>query len=264
MKQILEYNGKKISYTKQGSGNSLVFIHGYLEYKEIWTDFIQSFIKNYKVLCIDLPGHGESESISEIHTMKNMARVVKQILDKEDIKESTIIGHSMGGYVSLAFANLFPKNTSSIVLFSSSALNDSTEKILARNRDIELIKTEKKQLLIDNNIPKMFATNNLVKYNNLINTIKEESHQMSNTGIIAALEGMKTRLNYTEFLKTTSIPILFIAGVLDELIQIDVSKRQVTNCKSVTYKTLEHSGHMGYIEEKELSAKYITDFLKTI
>ncbi len=264
MKKVINYTDKNISYSIQGSGDTLVFLHGYLEYKEIWEDFTLSFKSNYQVICIDLPGHGESESVSEIHTMIGMAEIVRSILDKELIIKSTIIGHSMGGYVCLAFASRFPQYTSSIILFSSSALNDSTEKILARNRDIELIKNGQKEILINNNIPRMFAAKNLVKYNNIISKIKEQANKMSNTAIIAALEGMKNRLNYIEFLASTKIPSLFIAGELDELIQIDVSERQAKDCKSIIYKVLKDSGHMGYIEEKELSTMYINDFLKTL
>ena len=258
------YQGKSINYSLQGSGETLVFLHGYLEYKEIWANYITRFSNKYRILCIDLPGHGGSEVIGTTHTMSEMAKLVKFIMDKTETKEAVIIGHSMGGYIGLSFVAQFPSCTKALVMFSSSALNDSTEKILARNRDIDMVNSNRTKLIIDQNIPNMFATQNLVKYKATIEEIKIQVSQMPAQGIISALEGMKARVNYTDLIKTTDIPILFIAGRYDNLIQIDVSERQVQDVKNISFKVLENSGHMGYIEEEELSAQYILDYLKII
>ncbi len=258
------YQGKTINYSLQGLGKTLVFLHGYLEYKEIWANYITQFSNKYRILCIDLPGHGGSETIGATHTMSEMAKLVKFIMDKTETKEAIIIGHSMGGYIGLSFISQFPKQTKALVMFSSSALNDSTEKLLARNRDIEMVLNGKKDTLINNNIPNMFASKNLIKFKETIEKIKLQVSKMSEQGIISALEGMKTRINNADLIKTTNIPILFIAGKYDNLIQIDVSKRQVENSKNISFKVLENSGHMGYIEEEKLSAQYILDYLKII
>jgi len=263
MEQTAIYNGNSISYTIEGEGTCLVFIHGYLEYKEIWSDFIKNFSEDYQILCIDLPGHGQSQNISPIHKMKEMANVINLIINKNSIVDYVLIGHSMGGYISLSYLDRFPKQAKGIVLFSSSALNDSTEKILARNRDIELAQKGEKRMLINANIPNMFSSSNIVVFKERIELIKEKVSEMSKEGIIAALKGMKVRVNNIELLRKTETPILFIAGKYDNLIQIDVSERQIENAKSVIFKVLRASGHMGYIEEELLSVSYIKDFLKS-
>ncbi len=264
MNQIINFQNKNISYSIQGSGVSLVFLHGYLEYKEIWSDFIKYFIPSYQVLCIDLPGHGASQSVDSVHTMKQMAEIVKLILDRNGIKKTFIVGHSMGGYVALSFANYFSKSLYALILFSSSSLNDSTEKKLARNRDINLIKEGKKEMVIDNNIPNMFASNNLVRFDALIDEIKNKVKKMSDAAIIASLEGMKQRLNYKTLLQSPPVPLLFVAGALDNLIQIDVSERQIKDTTNVVFKVLTHSGHMGYLEEEEFSKNIVLDFFMNI
>jgi pimeloyl-ACP methyl ester carboxylesterase len=264
MIRTINYKNKSISYTIKGSGPSLVFLHGYLEYKEVWSNFVKDFEQDYQVLCIDLPGHGKSESIGAIHTMKEMAQLVKLILDRNGIKQSVLIGHSMGGYISLSFLDFFPNLLVGTILFSSSALNDSSEKKLARNRDIELIRKGKKDMVINNNIPNMFASENLIQFSSQIEQIKTKVKTMSNEGIIAALEGMKERLNYQSLLQSPPVPLLFIAGSLDNLIQIDVSERQIKNSKNTIFKVLEYSGHMGYMEETQTSKNIIFDFLKSI
>lgn len=265
MNRIIDYKNKKISYSVQGTGPSLVFLHGYLEYKELWSDFVLSFKQNYQIFCIDLPGHGDSESIGDIHTMKEMAQVVKLILDRNSVKQSVIIGHSMGGYVALAFADYFAEITTGLVLFSSSALNDSSEKKMARNRDIELIQNGKKALVVDSNIPKMFASKNRIRFNSKINEIKNKVKEMKDNAIIAALEGMKIRLNYQNLLDSSVIPILFIAGELDELIPIKVSEEQIKKeSNGLSFKLLEESGHMGYLEEDKKAQSIISNFLLKI
>ena len=258
----MDYQGKLIAYTIQGTGDCLVFLHGYLEYKELWSSFIDFFKPNYQIITIDLPGHGGSDNIRITHSMVEMAQVVKFVTDKNGIDKFTLIGHSMGGYIALSFLDNFPNKLNGIILFSSSSLNDSTEKKIARNRDIELVLANKKNIVANNNIPNMFAPQNLVKFNSLIEKIKEHVIRMSNSGIIAALQGMKERVNYQYLLQNSTIPILFIAGRFDNLIQIDVSERQVKGSKNLSFKVLENSGHMGYIEEEELSAKYIFEFIE--
>ena len=265
MENSISYLGKNISYSLSVSENkkTLVFVHGYLEYKELWKSFTKYF-NEYQILCIDLPGHGKSECLSEIHKMKDMAKMIHFIINNNGIKDFVLIGHSMGGYVNLAFLNIFPKESKGMVMFSSSALNDSTEKLLARNRDVELIKKGNKQMLIDSNIPNMFASENLVKFTKEIDNIKKRVLQMNDKAIIAALEGMKARINNADFLKKIDSKILFIAGKHDNLIQIDVSERQTEGVKNISFNTLNNSGHMGYLEEAELSATYINRYLKDI
>ncbi len=260
--KTIDYQGQIISYTIQGSGDCLIFLHGYLEYKEVWSNFLRFFKDNYQIITIDLPGHGESGNIGNIHTMHHMAQVVKHITDRNRIEEYTLIGHSMGGYIALSFLDNFPSKLKGVVLFSSSSLNDSTEKKIARNRDIELVQDNKKNIVVNHNIPNMFAPQNLVKFNSKIENIKVRINKMSNKGIIAALNGMKSRLNYQYLLQSSTTPILFIAGKFDNLIQFDVSERQVEETKNLSFKVLENSGHMGYLEEEELSAKYILEFLE--
>ena len=261
--KTIMYKNKQIAYTIQGKegGTTLTFLHGYLEYKELWSDFIESFKNSYRILCIDLPGHGQSDVISSIQTMSESAQIVKQILDRNNIDKTVLIGHSMGGYVSLAFADQFPNYLQALVLFSSSALSDSTEKKHLRNADIEAIQSGGKEAVIDSNIPKMFASENLIAFDFLIKDIKAKVKTMQNEAITSALEGMKQRVDYKLFLNQIIVPTLFIAGEHDRLIPVEMSKEQVKDSPNVQFERLAKSGHMGYIEEKEVSQALLQKFL---
>lgn len=261
MNKTTYYQGKLVSYSIQGNGPDLVFLHGFLEYKEVWLPFIHHFTDRYRVLCIDLPGHGDSEVLKSVHSMKEMAQVVKFVMDENNMPKAVLIGHSMGGYVALNFVYYFNSNCSGLVMFSSSALNDSTEKLLARNRDLDFIMSDKKDLVINNSVPNMFAPSNLVQFKHEIEAIKERAKQMPERGMTAAIKGMMSRVNNVNYLKNLTLPTLFIAGLHDHLIQIDVSQRQVENAKNISFKVLENSGHMGYIEEEAISAQYLQAYL---
>jgi pimeloyl-ACP methyl ester carboxylesterase len=264
MEQLTHYQGKLISYTVKGSGEALVFLHGYLETKSVWESFTKHFESDYTVICIDLPGHGKSNVLKTVHSMRDIAQMVKYIMDLCKVSKANVIGHSMGGYVALSLVDYYPENVNSLVMFSSSAMSDSTDKKLARNRDIDLVRSGKKEMLVNQSIPNMFAPNNVVEFLDQIEAIKRNAKNMTDTGFIASLEGMKSRVNNGNMMKNLKIPVLFIAGVLDQLVPIDVSRAQVINAKNLVYKELESSGHMGYIEEEAQSVAYLKEFLNSV
>ncbi|MFO7719364.1 MAG: alpha/beta fold hydrolase, partial [Gillisia sp.] len=105
---ILNYENTPIFYSTKGTGNPLVFLHGFLESTKIWEPFIEKLSAKRQVICIDLPGHGKSGNISDIHTMELMADAVHAVLKHLRIEQVSLVGHSMGGYVSLAFLEKFP------------------------------------------------------------------------------------------------------------------------------------------------------------
>ncbi|MBN2668869.1 MAG: alpha/beta fold hydrolase [Bacteroidales bacterium] len=255
------YQGKSIRYQVEGEGPGLVFLHGYLESLSVWSNLIKHFISDYKVLTIDLPGHGESDVLRTVHSMKDLAQVVKYMMDFTNMPKATIIGHSMGGYIALSFVDYYPEKADGLILLHSNAYNDSTEKRIARDRDIALIRSGKKDIVINQNIPLMFASKNMPEFASVIEELKNQAKKMTDNGIVAALEGMKNRVNNANMLKHLRFPVLFIAGKLDHLIQIDISQRQVENALNVDFKVLEDSGHMGYIEQEELTVKYINSYL---
>ena len=132
-------------YTLQGnlSNKTLVFLHGFLEDSTVWNTLSKLLSDTYKILCIDLLGHGKNPTIAPIHTMEMMADEVKAVLDYENITQCTLVGHSMGGYVALAFAERFPKNVEGLVLLNSTPLPDSEEKKANRDRVLKVIEKEK-------------------------------------------------------------------------------------------------------------------------
>ena len=164
MKQAVEFANIDIYYQDFGKGTPVVLLHGYLESGEIWEAFAKELSKQYRIILIDLPGHGDSGSAGEIHSMDFMADSVARVLDRLHLETCFMIGHSMGGYVALAFLETYPYKLGGLVLFHSHPLADSMETKANREREIKLVRDGRKDLIFNTNIPKAFAVGNLNKF----------------------------------------------------------------------------------------------------
>jgi pimeloyl-ACP methyl ester carboxylesterase len=264
MISTVEYKGTFIRYTDEGDGDTVILLHGYLESLEIWDGFAEELSAGYRVICVDLPGHGRSGLYSTIDTMAIMADAVKHVLDFLGIGRSVIVGHSMGGYAALAFEDFYPETTIGFVLFHSHGLKDPEDKKINRNREIELVKAGKKQQFININIPNAFASDHLEEFADQIDRARRIALATPDEGIIQALEGMKIRPDRRDVLKASTDPVLIIAGKKDNYIPWEVYEEHFNLASQTDVIILENSGHMGFIEEKEKSLEGIRQFLNKI
>jgi pimeloyl-ACP methyl ester carboxylesterase len=258
MKKII-FKGKALHYQVSGQGNTLVLLHGFLESLSIWDDFAGQLSSQFRVIRIDLPGHGKTPVLDQIHTMELMAAAVKAILDGNDVERCAMIGHSMGGYVTLEFARHYPEMLSGIGLFHSHAGADTQEARENRLRTIEVVKLNRTGF-IKQFIPDLFAENSLEKHHAGIEKIWEIASSMSAQGIIAALHGMKDRSGKLDLLLNTNIPVLFIAGKEDPRIPVQNILAQAILPKHCEVLVLGEVGHMGFIEAKQKTLQMVSGF----
>jgi pimeloyl-ACP methyl ester carboxylesterase len=264
MKKFLDYKEIKVSYLIEGEGEVLVFLHGYLEAKEIWKDFSKRFSGSYKVICIDVPGHGESGVLADLHKMDEMAAVTDAVLQNEKIDSCVLFGHSMGGYVVMSFVENYPDKLKAYCLFHSTCFADNEEKKDNRDREIALVICGRKNQIIHTNIPKGFADLNLDSMGEEIQLAKEIAMASSNDGTVALLRGMKDRKDHSDALKRPSPPALLIWGKRDNYISEDVFTKLVELAPHASIIVLKNSGHMGFIEEPDLVFSGILNFLSSI
>lgn len=253
-------NGIPVRVSEQGKGNAIVLLHGYLETLEVWESFIPLLAKNYRIITLDLPGHGLSGWNGGVHTMEFMADTVKGVLDKLGVKECLPVGHSMGGYVTLAFAKKYPEAAKGLCLLHSSPNPDTEEKKANRDREIELIRADKLHLIVQAAIPNTFAKQNVERFREEIQAIEERAEIADKHGIIACLQGMKEREDMNSFLEEYGKPHLLVFGKGDNLITWEVAETLMAKLKNADTLILENSGHEGFIEEPELSANGILAF----
>lgn len=253
------YQAKRISFSDQGKGNVVVFVHGFVESKHIWNSYAHEMASKYRVICIDLPGHGLSENLGETHSMSLMAELVYSLLNDLGIKSCVLIGHSMGGYVALAFAKKHESMLKGLILFHSQANSDSLQAKTNRDRLVEIVRNNKSQF-ITSFFPSLLAECNREKYSDEIQMLRNEAHFISKEGIIAAILGIKEREDMRAMLGKLKIEVLFILGHSDERIPIELVKDQLVLSKKINHIILNNVGHLGFIEAKEKCYTTINQF----
>jgi len=253
------HKNTKIHFSSQGSGTAIVLLHGFLENSTMWNSISEILSKKNRIICIDLLGHGASENHGYIHTMEDQAEMVKAVLDHLGLRKYVLIGHSMGGYVALAFANLYSKNVKGLCLMNSTALPDSEEKKLNRDRAIVAVKQNHKTF-VRIAIPMLFSEENRTIYTSAIKEITNEALQISPQGIIAALEGMKIRNDQTLIYKKAAFPIQMIIGKQDPALEYAtlIEQTKNTNVQVVEFP----DGHMSHIENKNELILAFQNFIK--
>jgi pimeloyl-ACP methyl ester carboxylesterase len=250
MNEYLAFEGHRIHYCIEGNGPVILLLHGFLESLEIWDEFASVLSKEFTIVRIDFPGHGKSDNFSGVHTMDFMASCAKAVLDHLNISNCLITGHSMGGYVSLAFAENYPQFAKGIVLFHSQAAPDSTETRENRERTINIVKKSRSEF-IRQFIPELFSPDNISKFTKEIENLIRIASEVKDAGIIAALEGMKERKGWQELLSVSDLSFLFIIGKQDSRIPTKLVMDQALIPKHSEVMLLENVGHMGFIEASQ-------------
>ncbi len=264
MDRVVKFRNSDVHYRQMGdgSGEAVFLLHGYLESLEIWDGFDRILAEKYHVISLDLPGHGKSGIFGEVHHMDDLADAVLAVARHLDIPEFHLVGHSMGGYITMAFRERHYSSLISYVLFHSTCYSDNDEKKAARQREIDLVWQGKKNLIVNTNIPKAFADDNLIPLKKMVDRAKVIASLTPDAGIIAVLRGMMERPDRSRLIKEDKIPLLLIGGQKDNYIPYTKMEEMQSNGKNVDLAPLKNSGHMGFIEEPDMAAKILDNFFK--
>jgi pimeloyl-ACP methyl ester carboxylesterase len=254
-----EFKKIKICYSDTGKGRVIVLLHGFLGSHEVWSEFGKKLSKRFRVIAIDLLGHGETPSVGYYHSTELLAQSVKAVMDHIGVRRYVIAGHSMGGYAALAFAELFPENVSGLCLFNSTAYADSEEKKKERDKVIRLVKKEHKHYVAEVVIS-LFAPENITKLPQEVAKVKRIAAGVSKQSIINSLEGMKERKSRDLILKFADYPVLFVVGKKDSVINYETMYAQMAMCKYPSVVMLETAGHMGFYESPKETIKELSSF----
>jgi pimeloyl-ACP methyl ester carboxylesterase len=263
MNKELLYQNKKIFYRTSGSGKPVILIHGFGEDGEVWKNQ-PGFLKNkYQLIIPDLPGSGQSELIDDM-SVEGMAEVIHAIIHEENIDACPVIGHSMGGYITLALVESYWNHVSAFGLFHSTAYADSEEKKLVRRKGIDFIKQNGAFEFLKTATPNLFSQKTKDDRPELISEMVAGSDNFSAPALVSYYEAMMQRPDRTEILKKATVPVLFIMGKYDNAIPLEDGLQQChLPGKSYIY-VLRNSGHMGMLEEKDKCNVILDKFLLEI
>ncbi len=260
------FRNKKIFYKTEGSGNPVMLLHGFGEDGRIWNHQVEKFKKDFLVIVPDLPGCGQSELLDGDCSLEDYADVIKMIADNEAITSKTygtfsLIGHSMGGYITLAFAGKYGQLLNSFGLFHSSAFADDADKIATREKGIDFIEKNGVQLYAETTVPNLFSDQTRKDNPKLVKDLVEIAGKLPAETLIQYTRAMIKRPDTTAVLQSFSKPVLFIIGIHDNAIPLDASLKQCHLTQIGSTHFLQKSGHIGMWEEQELSNQYLDSFL---
>lgn len=245
-----------LNYEISGTGKeNLVLLHGFMENLMIWEEMETYLSEDFTLIKIDLPGHGLSKIYREIHTMEFMAEEVKKLADHLKIGNFHLLGHSMGGYASLAFAEKYPEVLKSLTLFFSTYFADDEEKKEQRRKSHRIIQ-EAYPNYVKAGIPNLFNENEKDILEGKIELAKEIALSTKTEGVLAAVKGMTDRTDKKSVIENFGGKIVVIAGKHDKAVNVEKTLKNLpdkTNIKSY----LLDCGHNGHWEKPAICAEII-------
>ncbi len=255
------FKGAKIQYEKKGKARrTVVLLHGFLESHKVWDDYLKVLAKKNTVFSISLPGHGGSDCLGYVHSMEEMADVVKHVLHENQKRKTILVGHSMGGYVGLAFSDKYPDAVNGLCLFNSTAKSDTIERKIFRDRAINVVKYNH-TLFIKEVIPNLFIEDKTPALRGAIKKVFNIAIKTPKQGIIAALEGMKNRPNREIILNFAPYPVLCLGGRLDSIVPWEDLEKQSKLSEKGTFHLSETGGHMCFFEDKYPCLAVLENFI---
>jgi 3-oxoadipate enol-lactonase len=257
-------NTVNLHYTEQGQGSTpLVLLHGYPLSSVIWQEQANSLSNEYRVITPDLRGHGQSPTPEGIYDMELMARDVFALLDTLGIQKAAIMGHSMGGYITLAAYHIAPERFLALGLIDSQAGADSEEARQGRYNTAEKVFMDGSSVVANAMLPKLFVPG-FATDESVYEQVKAIILNTKAAGIIGTLKGMAARSDSGPLLPNVDIPVLLITGDKDQIIPPSRAEAMASAIAGATLATIENAGHMPMMEQPQATAMAIRNFLSTI
>lgn len=254
------YRGSSFAYTDQGRGPAVVFLHGHLENRAMWQGLMEALPRAYRNIALDLPGHGTSENLGYTHSMTLMAEVVRALLHHLKLRRVWLCGHSMGGYVALAFAEKYPHMLRGLALINSTPRTDSPQRKKERGQAIALAQRDHERFAALA-VPRLFAPQSRERLHQKISYAVEQARQTTPQGNIAALRGMSERPDRTEVLRQATYPVAVLAGEQDPI--LPPQQWQVLEKLPGVQVFISPYGHMTHWEDPRVLENALRYLLKS-
>ncbi|HEX8398152.1 MAG TPA: alpha/beta fold hydrolase [Pyrinomonadaceae bacterium] len=256
--------GREIGYEDAGTGASVVLLHGHPLNRSMWSAQFEALQANYRVVCPDLRGYGETAEVSDVSTMSEMAQDVAALLDYLKLETIILGGLSMGGYAALEFYNLFPTRVSALVLADTKAASDTEEARQKRFETAEKIEKEGIEPLADEMLPKMLAPATRSTKPEIVERVRQMMLATKPSGAAAALRGMAARSDHTKLLAKISVPTLVIVGETDELTPPAEAEKMNRAIKDSLLVKISNAGHLSPLENPAEFNPALLNFLSAI
>lgn len=250
----------KLAYADQGEGTPVVLLHGFCGSSAYWERVLPLLQGAGRFLVPDVRGHGDSGAPDEAYSIEGMADDIAELLQELNIPKAVLLGHSLGGYITLAFAEKYPERLSAFGLVHSTAYPDDEKGKQGRLNSIGTIREKGLPVFIDGLIPKLFAPSHVESMPEAVEQAKAIGRGTSPDGAMRTLEAMRERPDRRAVLEAARVPLLLVAGEHDQIIPAD--KTFTVHGSNVVQNKLKESGHMSMMETPEALAAVIRDFMQ--
>lgn len=265
MMNLMSHTFQGMHYRAVGGGFPVMLVHGFGETSEIWKEQIPELSTFCQLIIPDLPGCASSEMNAELTNLDSVADLIKRLAEEEfGNKKFTLIGHSMGGYIAMAFAKKYPDALRSLGMFHSSAFADDDAKIEVRKKNIEFISAHGSSAYAHLSVPNLFSEASRKEKPAIVKELEQLCASIPAEVLIQYTQAMMNRADTREVLTNLDCPVLFMIGYHDQAVPLKRSLEQCHLPKSSTVHILKNSGHIGMWEEKDLANFYLIQFLKEV
>ena len=245
----INVNDIELAYTRRGKGTPLVLLHGYPLDNHLWDDIAPLLEDTFDLIQPDLRGFGKSTTVESPYIMDDYASDIAGLLDQLGIQKAAIAGHSMGGYVALAFARLYPERVSGLGLVSTQVLADPPDRKEARYKSAADVSEKGIGGVVEAMVPKFTSDERLQ------GIARETMERQQPAAFIGALRAMAERTDSSSLLSSFKFPVVIIHGEADALIPIDRAREVKNAVPSAHLVELKGTGHMPMMEAKEETAR---------
>ncbi len=260
MERWIDYKNARCHYRVYGKGKALMLVHGFIEDGGMWDGPVNTLKQNYRVIVPDLPGFGKSPLTANELSMDWYADYVYEIARAENVKKMVLLGHSMGGYITLNFAEKHSEMLAGFGLVNSHCFEDTPMKKQNRLKGIEFIRQHGTGLFVRELYYNIFHPNFIRKNKKLIDLLIDRAQQYTAGAVIKANTAMMQRSDKSEVLKTAKVPVLFINGSEDESAPLAYTLKQASYPANADFNLFEHCKHMSVFERKSEVVKIINAF----
>lgn len=262
--RTLKVDGRTVHYRDEGRDNphTLVLLHGFLQNLDVWSSYVLSYMNQLRVITIDLPGHGLTDHFCDVHSMDFMAKVVKDVLNEAGVNQCVMVGHSMGGYVALAFADRYMYSLRGLGLINAHPLADSEEQRRQRDEVCNAVKENRASYIVGF-LPSLFDSSKRVALSHDITDLQDQCLKTTAQSIIAAQRGMAARPSRVQTLASLDMPTLFVYGKSDSRIPLEIGIGGAMVARRAELHLIENVGHMAFMEARDYVKPRLLNFVNT-
>ncbi|NJN28778.1 MAG: alpha/beta hydrolase [Cyclobacteriaceae bacterium] len=251
---------KHIFFYETGSGFPLIFLHGFCESSDIWMALSEELSDRYRIICPDLPGFGQSPLPEEPFSLQSIGDGLVAWLKNMDIDQCIVIGHSLGGYISLEILRKHPDFVAGIGLLNSSAFGDSQEKKDNRNKLIEFIDRNGVEPFINTFVPSLFYPPTIAKHQETLESISSKAMDIDPQSVMQYAAAMRERPDSVDLLHKYRDRIMLIAGEFDQNVPLEKSLQMKKILDDDNVSIVPDSAHMSLFEQSEMCYGAIRKF----